>query len=504
MLHQAMHSFVGTTVPQAIRDGVRQGDIVAICLFKHNNVESPAQLRDLTLSLWQAAAEGGLPPPLIGIDQEGGQLIAISPGATELPGNMALGATRDPALARQAGRILGRELLAMGINLNFAPAMDVNINPENPVIGVRSFGDNPALVAEMGVAVIQGMQAEGVIATAKHFPGHGDTQLDSHDTAPVISHSLDRVEAVELAPFRAAIEAGVGAVMSAHIRFDALDDKQPATLSRAILTGLLREQMGFNGLIITDAMDMQAVARLGSLESISAAIHAGADLVLLGHLSDQMKLNGETRRLLRPEALARIQTAQNNLPREPLALTVVGSAEHQAVARTIAEHSITLVKGHDTLPLSVSGQLGVISTLPSDLTPADTSASVTVTLSESIRKRHSNLIALEFQRQASEEEIRQTLEACAGAERVVVGTIDAHRDSSQQELIHALCARGQRPVVVAMRTPYDLASFPEVETYLCTYSILTASSEAAARVIFGEIPSAGKLPCQIPGLPVMD
>ncbi|CAG1773069.1 partial Beta-hexosaminidase A, partial [uncultured bacterium] len=186
---QLMHSFRGTTLPEAVREAVRRGEIAAFCLFNFN-VVSPAQLRELTLALYAAAAEGGLPPPIIGMDQEGGQLIAVSEGTTELPGNMALGATRSPELAEQAGRVLGRELLAMGVNMNFAPSLDINNNPANPAIGIRSFGDDPNLVSVLGRALIRGIQAEGVIATAKHFPGMGDIESDSHFALPVVPHSL--------------------------------------------------------------------------------------------------------------------------------------------------------------------------------------------------------------------------------------------------------------------------------------------------------------------------
>ena len=203
-MQQLMQSFEGHTAPPEILKAVQQGSLAAICLFTHLNVASPAQLHEMTAQIHRAAQQGGQLTPLIAIDQEGGQLIAITNGATELPGNMALGATRSPLLAMQAGQVLGRELLAMGINLNLAPAIDVNVNPANPVIGVRSFGDDPSLVSELGAAFIKGIQGVGVLASAKHFPGHGDTDNDSHLASPVVAHDLDRMNAVELAPFRAA------------------------------------------------------------------------------------------------------------------------------------------------------------------------------------------------------------------------------------------------------------------------------------------------------------
>lgn len=501
-MQQLMHSFYGTTAPPEILDAVRQGKIGAFCLFAHMNVESPEQLRALNLSLIAAAESGGLPPPILGIDQEGGQLMAVAKGATELPGNMALGATRSPELAYKAGVVLARELLAMGVNLNFAPSLDVNINSSNPVIGIRSFGDDPALVAALGVASLQGMQAEGLIATAKHFPGHGDTMVDSHHSVPVVSHSLTRMQQVELLPFRAAIDAGVKAVMSAHVLFSELDKATPATLSSAILTGLLRREMAFEGLILTDAMDMYAVAHLGTLPSVQAAIEAGADLVLLAHLPDQLALMRQTAPLENAASVARIMQARQQIPRDLPSLDVVGCAEHQQIAQQIADHSITLVRDAGCLPLRPAEDdlIAVITPTPRDLTPADTSSAVKIQLADAVRRRHARVLALELSHQNQDDTLRSALEACADAAVIIVGTINAENDPMQAEFVRALLARGQQPIVVAMRTPYDLVAFPEVKTYLCAYGIRAVTTEAIARVLFGEIPARGKLPCAIPGI----
>lgn len=499
-MQQLAHSFAGFTPPAEILDAVRRGDIAAFCLFAHWNVEHPAQLRALNEALIQAADEGGHLPPLIGIDQEGGQLIAITGGATELPGNMALGATRSPQLAEQAGRVLGRELRAMGINLNFAPSLDVNVNPANPVVGIRSFGADPALVAALGTAMIRGMQAEGVIATAKHFPGHGDTSGDTHFAAPVIAHSLERMNSVELVPFRAAIQAGVKAVMPAHLLFSALDDANPATLSAAILENYLRREMGFTGTIITDAMDMYAVTRFGAAESVRMALQAGADLVLLAHLPDQLDLNRLTRDLVRPDALARIQALRAGVPRDLPPLDVVGCAEHQQIAQAIADQSITVVRGGEALPLCPGADetIAVITPAPQDLTPADTSSHVQIALADAIRRRHPRTQAFELPPQAADQDVSAILQATAGAHTVVVGTVAADQAPCQAELVRLVYQRGQRLIVVALRTPYDLAAFPMIKTYLCAYGIRAVTTEAIARVLFGEIEAQGVLPCPLP------
>ncbi len=501
---QLMHSFVGHDIPENILALVRAGKVGAFCLFGGLNTDTPAQVRRLTDSLRDAAKAGGHPPPLIGIDQEGGQLIAITNGATELPGNMALGATRSPDLADQAGRVLARELLAMGINMNFAPSLDVNFNARNPVVGVRSFGDDPQLVADLGVAMIRGMQREGVIATAKHFPGHGDTVADSHHTLPTIQYDMARLNEVELKPFRAAVQANVSAVMSAHILFPALDPEFPATISTKILRGILREQMGFAGLIVTDAMDMAAVNQLGTVASIEAAIAAGADLVLLGHLPEQPQLTARFENKLDAASLLRIAQVRRALPEMPETLPdldVVGCSDHQAVARAIAECSITVVRDRRRqLPLRLTPEetLGLIHVQPTNLTPADTSSSVEIHLPALLRQFHAKTIVCPLPYASTTEEVQVALDRVADSDVVLVATIQATADPMQAALVRALLHRGQKPIVIALRMPYDIMAFPEVDAYLCTYSIRPVSMEACARVLFGEIEATGVLPCRIP------
>ena len=498
---QLMHSFQGLTVPKDVLNGVRDGLISSFCLFAYTNVESPLQVYDLTTALHQAAAEGGQPPPIIGIDQEGGQLIAIVKGATELPGNMALGATRSPKLAQQAGMVLGRELMALGINLNFAPAMDVNTNPRNPVIGIRSFGDDPELVAMLGSALIQGMQEEGVIAAAKHFPGHGDTESDSHAVAPTVKHSLQYTKDIDLLPFRAAIEANTQAILTAHILYPVLDANNPATLSRPIMETLLRDEMGFRGLTITDAMDMYAVAQYGTIPSVTRALQAGLDLILLGHIPDQLQLHESMKAYSNPVSVKRIQDARSQLRKEHPPLRVVGCKEHQDIAQAIADASITAVRSAQ-LPLKPTSEqhIAVITPQPADLTPADTSSQVKIRLVEHVRARHSFVQGIEIDMQPNDQQISQTLEATRNADIIIVGTIAADHSPGQAALIKAFYERGQSPIVIAMRTPYDLDVVPMIDTYLCTYSIRPVSMEAVTKVLFGEIEAQGVLPCAIQGI----
>jgi beta-N-acetylhexosaminidase len=317
----------------------------------------------------------------------------------------------------------------------------------------------------------------------------------------VVAHTLERVEAVELKPFRAAIRANVAAIMTAHIRINALDDERPATLSRAILTDLLRKQMGFDGLIVTDAMDMYAVARYGMVESVRAALEAGNDFVMLAHLPDHLALIPQTIDLLSPESLKRIRAVQARLTHDLPPLDVVGCREHHNIAQAIADQSITLVRDSGRLPLRLNAdaEIVVITAAPEDLTPADTSSQVKIALADAIRSRHSRVTALELPHHAADADIRAVLVASESADAVIVGTIAADHDAGQAEVVRQLHARVQRPIVVALRTPYDLTAFPMIDTYLCAYSIRAVTTEAVARVLFGEMEAHGVLPCAIPG-----
>jgi beta-N-acetylhexosaminidase len=255
-------------------------------ILMERNASTPGQLRAMLAEMQTLAADQGCPPLFVAIDQEGGGCVRLTPPHF-LPSEDAwqIGLTDDPAQARTAARQIGTELRVLGINWNFAPVLDVNNNPANPVIGRRSYSDDAQRVAAMGVAAVHGYQDDiGMLACGKHFPGHGDTDMDSHLALPTISHSLQRLFEIELVPFRAAIAAGLAAIMTAHIVFPELDPTLPATLSPAILTGLLRGDLGFDGLIITDCLEMNGVAHdWGEAEAAVLAVLAGADILLCCH-----------------------------------------------------------------------------------------------------------------------------------------------------------------------------------------------------------------------------
>ncbi len=273
-----MLQFEGPELTSEVRAALRRIRPCGVVLSSAN-IRSPEQVSALCRDLQAEARTLGLPPLLIAVDQEGGTVSRLPEPFVTVPSSMAQAATGDTEAAERCAIISGRQLRSVGIAMNFAPVLDVNNQPANPVIRTRSFGDDAASVTRFGLAAVRGYAAVDVIATVKHFPGHGDTDVDSHHGLPVVSHDVAHLQATELAPFVAAIAAGVPAVMTAHIVFPALDE-QPATLSRRILTGLLREELGFDGLIVTDAMDMSAiVARYGSAAAAVAAKAAGADVL---------------------------------------------------------------------------------------------------------------------------------------------------------------------------------------------------------------------------------
>jgi beta-N-acetylhexosaminidase len=487
-----------------------------ITLFRSMNVGGPAQLKGLTKSLQCLARDLELPPLLIATDQEGGQLMAVGDG-TPLPGNIALGATRSAELARQAGEVLGRELAVLGINVNYAPCADVNINPQNPVVGTRSFGEDPQLVSELTAAIIEGIQSQGVAATVKHFPGHGDTANDTHHGRITVSHSLERLRAVELPPFSAAFKADVKMVMTAHLGIPSIDglDAPPATLSPNIINGLLRRDLGFGGVVITDAMDMHAIHQ-GELlrEDCLRAAKAGADLLLItsdpqdqARAYESLLQAAQTGQLTSGElgsSLSRISRLKKWLAAQPPApdLSVIQSADHMKVADEIAERSITLVRDRSKLlPIHLASdkKIAVVVPVPQDLTPADTSSYVMPKLADSICTYHPRVDEIRIPFAPSEQDRATLIQKLPGYDLIVIGTINAYAQAEQAEFVRAVLRMNMPVIVVAMRLPYDLVAFPHASTFVCTYSILEPSMRAAAKALFGLFEMTGHLPVTIPG-----
>ena len=500
-----MVSFIGQTVTPEVAARLRRQHVGGFTIFRHRNVSNPAQVRELTAGLQQVAAESGQPPLILGADQEGGTLLAIA-GTTLFPGNLALGAAGSADLARRTGRALGLELAAMGINVNYAPVCDVSMNALNPVVGPRSFGEDPALVAELSAALVEGLQSAGVAATPKHFPGHGDTAFDTHYGTPVLAYEPHRFQDVQLRPFRAAVDAGAKMVMTAHVAVPALNGglELPSTLSPAIIRQLLRRDLGFEGVVISDAMDMKAIEQGAGLviDAITAA-GAGVDLLLLQGDSDQTDavyagLLQATRRglLSAADQLAsaeRVLALKRWLAAQPQpALDVVACAEHQALARETARQALTLVRDDaHRLPLRspAGARIAAVAPRPADLTPADTSSYIVPSLAAALRAYHPAVDEFLIPLNPPEAEALALAEQLSGYDLVIAGTINSGAHAGQATLINALLERNLPLIAVALRMPTDLAAYPTAPTYLCSYSILEPALEALAAALWASSPA---------------
>lgn len=484
-------------------------------LYRSLNIHDPEQVRQLNTALQRTARQLGLPPFLIAADQEGGQLLAIGATATPFPGNLALGAAGSDELARRTGAAIGLELAAMGININYAPVCDLLTNPRNTSLGTRSFGDDPAQTARLACAMIEGLQSVGVAATAKHFPGYGEVTTDAHYATPLLPHGLERLRQVELPPFQAAFTAGVKLVMTGHMALPALNDGQdlPATLSARLLGEILRQELGYTGLVVTDALDMQAIQQGdGLLIDCLAAFAAGVDLLLFGPATTQGErlqaglLQAVRRGLLHPAEVqasaGRVLALKDWLSGfEQPGLEVVGCPAHQALALETARQSVTLVRDRNSqLPLRYAAGETWLALTPAhaDLTPAETSSYVRLALGDALRLGGAQTEELDFSLDPTENEISTLLERAAGCAGVLVGTFNAIDYPGQAALLNALAKTGVPVIAVALRSPFDLLVCAAAGTCLCTYSIQPPAIQALGEAIWGRIPFSGKLPVRLP------
>ncbi|MFC0214079.1 beta-N-acetylhexosaminidase [Paenibacillus chartarius] len=507
--------FEGTEPSSQIVRLIRKHRVGGVIYFARN-VRNKKQLAELSDALQQEAREAGTLPLWISIDQEGGMVARITDGVALMPGAMALAAGGSLDDAYEVAHITGKELRALGINLNYAPVLDVNNNARNPVIGVRSFGESPDAVAAFGAATVRGLQDAGVAATAKHFPGHGDTETDSHLDLPVVPHGEERIREVELKPFVRAIEEGVDLIMSSHIYFPAFEPQRlPVTLSHRVLTGLLREELGYKGVIVTDCMEMHAISKhFGTVQAAVAAIEAGADAVLLSHTYElqtgaieaiadavrtgrlsEARIDASVERLLALKAKRGIIGAQEDQPLTER-LAAVGTAEHLAAARRFSEKSVTVVKDGGLLPLAAEPTL-VIAIEPSVVTMVDDVMKTQLTLGKALSALGFDVREELIPLTDTKALLGQTLTIAAEFDQIVVATYNAAFDPHQAGLVNGLLAAGKRPIVVATRNPYDWASFPEAPAYVCTYESRPLALESAASVLAGRIAPKGKLPVSI-------
>lgn len=463
------------------------------------------QVNALSNGLQEIAMDQRMPIPLfISTDQEGGIVQRVTSPGTVFPGNMALGATRSTDFAADTARILGSELNAIGINMNFAPVADVNVNPANPVIGVRSFSEDPQLVSDMTVAQVQAYQEQHIIPTAKHFPGHGDTDVDSHYGLPIINHDLETLHNVDLKPFKDAIDAGMEAIMTAHIVVPALDDSGlPATLSKPILTDLLRDELGFDGLIITDSLGMSGANVVPADRVAIEAFKAGNDILLnppnvevAYNAMLEAAENGEISEERIDESVYRILRAKmkEGLFGDPYtdqdAVDIIGSDEHLTKADEIADKSITLIKNKNVLPLQNDKK--ILITGPSDGKPD--------ILETILEDKGFDVTSYTTSNSPTQSQIDKAIERSEEADVVLVTTYRANTNASQEQFVQALIETDKSIVGIAMNNPYDIMAYPSVDAGLATYGNRNVSIGALARVLTGEVNPEGMLPVTIPNL----
>ena len=483
-------------------------------LFFADNITSRAQVHALCGELQGEAHRLGLPPLLIAVDQEGGVVSRLPADFVTVPSAMAQSATGDEAIIEACARITGEQLREVGINLNFAPTLDINLQPENSVIRTRSFGDTVERVTLGGLATIRGLVAAGIIPTVKHFPGHGDTHVDSHLGLPVIEHGLDRLRSVELAPFRAAIAAGVPAVMSAHIVFPALDE-HPATLSRPVLTGLLREELGFDGVVFTDSLSMDAIAdRYGVGDAAIRAKRAGVDVLESNEsLADQVE---------RAEAMV-AALAEGRVPetvfgrsaervaslRQRFGVTYdvpplsEASSERAEQVRRFARRSVTALGAFQPVP--TDARLAVIDFQRYRTSEAEDPVGRARVLREAILTAFARATVVALSHDPTDGEVMQATDAAREADRIVVITRDGRDVPAQIALANQII--GTRPpttpvIHVAARGPYDAGLLPASTAILLTYGDPAVSLRALVDILTGQAAPSGTLPVTLPGVAV--
>jgi len=550
-----------TAMNEEVEKVINEYDFGGVILFAEN-VQETEQTARLTYDLQEAALKnnggnGHSIPLLLTIDQEGGSVYRLGTG-TALPGNMALGATRNPKHAKTVGEIIGRELSSLGINTNLAPVMDVNNNPNNPVIGLRSFSSNPELVAEMGAAMNEGFNEYNVAGAAKHFPGHGDTDTDSHLGLPEVDKSLEELRSTELLPFQKAVDENFDMIMTAHMMFPQLDSEHPATLSHDILTGLLREDMGYEGIIITDAMNMEAITEeYGEIDATKQAIYAGVDIVLmpttlrspedvenkLDPMIEELvseaetepefmnRLNESVKRVLQLKEDRGILDYEENKTSEEEqvnnALNEVGSDYNRQLEREIARDAVTVVKNEDrVLPFKPKNGDDILLVGAEESQLPSMEYSMDRLVEEEVIPSGVNyetaLLRDENEEPWTREEVQSMVE---GKEHIVVlSDIENEEELDPSEswltrvpklFIEEAEKLDVDAAVMSTSNPYDVANYPEAKGILAVYGnqgtddptestvqnqAFGPNIPAGLEIIFGKEPASGRLPVDIPGI----
>ena len=530
-------------------------------IFFLQNAGDTAQTVTLVDAMQSATAAGGHPQLLTSVDQEGGYVSRLGHG-TQMPGNMALGAIGDAEVSEAAGRLIGEELSALGFNLDNAPVLDVNNNPANPIINVRSFSDDPETVANLGAAYMKGLQAAGVIATLKHFPGHGDTDTDSHTGLPCVDKSYDELKALELKPFQACIDAGAEAVMTAHIQYPQLEKETytsiktgeaitlPATLSRTILTDVLRGDMGFEGIIITDAMNMDAIAtHFNPMDTARLAIEAGVDMMLMpvdtaveggvdaleqyirdvaalvdaGEI-DPEKVDAAVLRVLKLKAAHGLLDPYESgdvAARAAQAEEIVGSKAHHAQEWEMARKALTLLKNADALPVSLDKGEKALILVPLASQVKSAEYAVSLAAEEKPLPEEAQIVVRcladttvsELQTAIREAKAVVAVSSVYGAAALDPNSPDGMNSVQMDAILAMAHAAGAKVTLVSTHLPYDVARYPDADAVVVAWGARGMTEDprtvehvaqygpnlpAALYTILTDASFEGRLPVNIP------
>ncbi len=493
--------FKGRRPPRHVLRWLAEGRVGGICLFARN-IESPAQVKRLVADC-RRAAKG---PILVGIDQEGGLVARLRNGFSESPGAMAQGAAGSGRLAEDVAFMLGRELAALGINWNFAPVADIAHQADNPSVSTRSVGRDSELVRKMVCAQIRGFQRAGVAASVKHFPGLGNTIIDTHEALAKVEGSLEYLYRDDLRPFQAAIENGVACVMLTHVMYSALDSRYPATLSREIVTGLLREELGYAGAVCTDCMEMRAITRgFGAGEAAVLAVAAGVDLLLFSHT--RRRQEGAFRSVLSAvksgriataridEAVERIQALKRNFALEqPPPISVVASDEHRAIAAKAARAGLVLLKQGLCFPVAkLPGRIECIEIAAQYILDASDARSRR-TFARLLSRRLPNVNGSVVDLDGADSLSDKVLDDIVGAADVVIlVTRNVHMQSSYLRLAQQIIDRSEKVILICARNPYDAGLLQGADSIICTNGDSAPSLQAAVDAICGDFLPTGKL-----------
>ena len=482
--------FHGTEMSEEFISLIREYKIGNVILFLRN-VASADQLRKLCKDIRELIlAETGYPPFIV-IDQEGGMVTRLPGDAVTVPGAMAIAATGDPENARIASEITIRQLRGLGANFNMAPVLDVNNNPANPVIGVRSFGDSAEKVTAFGVASAKPYENSGVLCCGKHFPGHGDTAVDSHLGIPLVEKTEEELEQLELIPFRAAAEAGIPAIMISHVMFPNIEpERVPCTMSRKIVTGILKEKMGYEGLILTDCMEMLAIQdHYGTPEGTVASIRAGVDIA---EISSSMHLLKGAAKLVNETAeqggfdMAEIEASVEKILRYKAQLFTDFDTENcnleadRAAVEAMARKAITCCAGSSPVADENTFFVGCNDYRASGVGNDDSGRSFVEYMTAAFGAK--GLVTSKDPEQA---EIQAAVEAVGNAGQIILCTCNGHLFRGQIALAEALAATGKKLTVGARRNPYDIPALPDCACKIAAYDYSAPAFRALEDVFRG-------------------